>query len=239
MRHMQQRSPWGGVTMLVFGLLVVMVAVWGLMHPRRVSPPPPPPLTAPVITQAPTNPSTESRPRKPPKTSSPEGCQGQAKRPFVPAVVGLEAIGRRTVGAYDWIRTQVDTTHVAISPAVPPVSDPSSFAWTRQSARVGAKTGYTVLTAHTYEYGQSLGRDLYEQVRPGDIVRVRSATLQLGCYQVSERLEVNGDAVRAAKLIERVFTEDTHHYLVMFVCSGERLGPGKWSHTTALIAQPV
>ena len=101
--------------------------------------------------------------------------------------------------------------------------------------RPGDREGNALLNAHTWPDGTAIGNALLADLDEGDRI-VAGSDHGTMCYQVSERIEVRADSREAA---ERYFARSGPHQLAIVVCSGERLGPGEWTHRTIWYAAPV
>jgi hypothetical protein len=120
-------------------------------------------------------------------------------------------------------------------PGVPPLTEAgkSLFAWDRaQGIRPGDPAGNVLLNAHTWPDGSALGNRLLARVHRGDRVVVHGADVRL-CYRVTERVEV-----LAVQGLPRYYTQDGPPQLAILVCSGRRLGPGRWEKRTVWFASP-
>ncbi len=101
--------------------------------------------------------------------------------------------------------------------------------------RPGDREGNALLNAHTWPDGTAIGNSLLAELDEGDriIVGADQGTI---CYDVSDRVEVLADSPAAA---QRYFAQSGPPQLAIVVCSGERLGPGVWTHRTIWYAAPV
>jgi sortase (surface protein transpeptidase) len=107
------------------------------------------------------------------------------------------------------------------------------FAWDReQGIRPGDPAGNVLLNAHTWPDGSALGNRLLAGLQVGDRIVVRGADDRL-CYRVTERVEVAADAD-----MPRYYETAGPPQLAILVCSGRRLGPGKWEKRTVWFASP-
>ncbi|WP_157514898.1 class F sortase [Nocardioides sp. J54] len=107
--------------------------------------------------------------------------------------------------------------------------------WDDQT-RPGSGRGSVVLVAHTWPDGSALGNALLRRTRVGArlVLRNHDGALR-ACYRVTERRQYRADAVPRA----RTFRSWGPEQLVVVVCSGRRLGPGRWTHRTVWYASPV
>ncbi|GAA0618820.1 hypothetical protein GCM10009547_21490 [Sporichthya brevicatena] len=101
--------------------------------------------------------------------------------------------------------------------------------------RPGARTGNALFNAHTWPDGSALGNALLRELHEGESIVVSSDEGRF-CYEVSQRVEVRANSREAA---ERYFARGGPHQIAIVVCSGKRLGPGKWTHRTIWYASPV
>jgi hypothetical protein len=118
-------------------------------------------------------------------------------------------------------------------PGVPPTSAKHVFAWDRDGVQAGASEGHVLLNTHTHPDGSALGNALLAKLQEGDLMVLRAGPSAV-CYRVSKRvqvLETKGYPGWAAI--------DGPPKVVIVVCSGKRLGPGRWTHRTLWFADPV
>jgi hypothetical protein len=112
------------------------------------------------------------------------------------------------------------------------------FAWDRAAGvRPGDDTGVVRLTAHTYPHdtpAPALGNLLLDRLRTGAQLRVLGAGGELACYEVTRRQRVRADAT-----LTSYYDTSGKHRLAILVCSGQRRGPGDWTHRTVWYADPV
>lgn len=106
--------------------------------------------------------------------------------------------------------------------------------WDRQT-RPGARVGTVILDAHTWPDGSALGNALLRSLRSGALIAVRLADGRTACYQVRARRSYPASRVPRT----RAFRSWGPEQLVMVVCSGKRLGPGRWTRRTVWYAVPV
>jgi hypothetical protein len=125
-------------------------------------------------------------------------------------------------------------------PGVPPLTTAGklSFGWDAGGARPGASRGNVNLDTHTWPDGTALGNKLLRGLRTGGILALKGTGGHVQCYRVVDKLEVPIDAV-PRKVLDRVFATAGPARLTLIVCSGTRLGPGKWTHRTLWYADPV
>lgn len=206
---MRRRSLLAAATALV--LVAVAVTVW-------------------LVQRAGDEPAPRATPTSAPSTTStpaPDQCAEAASRPFTPTSVTLS--DRR----YRVLALPRDGRNV---PGVPPLTAAgrTEVAWDRPPGiKPGSSRGNVLLNAHTWPDGSALGNRLLRSLHRGDriVVHGRSATQ---CYEVTRRIEVRADG-------------DAHGYydrtgrpqVAIVVCSGERTGPGQWSHRTLWFAKAI
>jgi hypothetical protein len=156
-------------------------------------------------------------------------CKTTAKAGFVPHQIAIRGVVRRApvlaVG-----RRAGDV------PGTPPVNSYGKrvFAWDAPGVRPGSRRGNVLVNAHTWPDGSALGNRLLGRLYGGAVVRVVGSSKQ-ACYRVTQRLYVPAD--RAP--LGRIYNAYGSSHLVIIVCSGRRLGPGRWSHRTVWFANPV
>lgn len=90
--------------------------------------------------------------------------------------------------------------------------------------------------AHTWPDGSALGNALLRSLRRGgQITFAGRGGDEVACYRVTQRR-----SYRAERLPRRkAFRDWGPEQLVIVVCSGKRLGPGRWTHRTVWYATPV
>ena len=161
--------------------------------------------------------------------SVPPDCRSGASRPFTPTSVAIGGVtGRARV-----LALPRDAEGV---PGVPPLTSAgkTEFAWDRPPGiRPGERRGNVLLNAHTWPDGTALGNHLLAGLHEGDriVVRGRGASL---CYRVTDRVSVPADAAG-----DRYYDRTGRPQLAIVVCSGVRLGPGKWTERTLWFATPL
>lgn len=121
-------------------------------------------------------------------------------------------------------------------PGVPPLTSAGKllFAYDRaQGIRPGDPAGNVLLNAHTWPDGSALGNRLLARLHVGDRIVVHGEDARL-CYRVTERVEVT-----AAQGLPRYYARTGPPQLAIVVCSGRRLGPGRWEKRTVWFAGPA
>lgn len=101
--------------------------------------------------------------------------------------------------------------------------------------RPGDRQGNALLNAHTWPDGSAIGNDLLADLHKGDSIVAAGEQGQI-CYEITDRVQVRTDSRKAKK---RYFAKTGPPQLAIVVCSGKRLGPGKWTHRTIWYAAPV
>lgn len=101
--------------------------------------------------------------------------------------------------------------------------------------RPGSGKGSVITVAHTWPDGSALGNSLLRSTRKGAVIVVSGKGGATACYRVKQRA-----SYRAAKVPRtKAFRYWGPEQLVIVVCSGKRLGPGRWTHRTIWYAAPV
>lgn len=184
-----------------------------------------PKSVAPSATPTPTSEAPD--PTKGP--AFPEGCEQQAKRPFVPTMLTIDGVTENA----PVLALQRDAQGV---PGVPALSAEAKldFAWDEPGIKPGSRKGNVLMNTHTWPDGTAMGNKLLDGLQEGDLMRVANDSEVL-CYRVTEREEVSIENPP----LDKVYDFDGKPQLVMIVCSGERIGPGQWTHRTLWFASPV
>lgn len=153
-------------------------------------------------------------------------CDRSARAGFVPTEISVEGVVRRArVLAVP--RTPNDV------PGVPPVNEKNVFAWDLGGVEPGSDTGHVLLNTHTWPDGSAMGNALLGALEVGDELVLRGDG-RFACYRVTERVEVrDSDGFPGYK------ATDGPPEVVIIVCSGERTGPGQWTHRTLWFAEPI
>jgi hypothetical protein len=180
-------------------------------------PPPIPPL--------PIFPPPEPPPPPPPPS---HGCS-TAGRPFVPRSVDIPGIA-------DQVPVLALPRDARNNPGTPPLSDEGKeeMAFDLGSGvRPGDSRGNALFNAHTWPDGSALGNRLLAQLQEGDDMVVHGKAGWI-CYRVVDRVEVPADDPGT-----RYYATAGRPQLAIVVCSGKRLGPGRWTMRTIWYAAPV
>ena len=153
--------------------------------------------------------------------------------PFTPRVVSVPGV----VAAAPALALSRGPTNV---PGVPPLTAAGKhvFGWDVGGSRPGARVGNVNLDAHTWPDGTALGNALLRGLHTGGVLALKGAGEHVQCYRVVDELEVRIDAV-PLRVLDRVYATSGAARLTIIVCSGTRLGPGKWTHRTLWYADPV
>lgn len=157
----------------------------------------------------------------------------QVDRGVVPSTLEIDGVlGRTKVLARGQDRYGV--------PRPPPLTARGKWqlAWDDDSVRPGDPEGVVRLTAHTYPRGgagtPALGNLLLARLRPGARLQVAGRGGERLCYRVTRRQQVRADAS-----LSGYYDTVGAPRLAILVCSGRRLGPGRWTHRTVWYAEPV
>lgn len=156
-------------------------------------------------------------------------CTPRARSPFQPVTITVPGV---TDGA-TVLALARDASDV---PGVPPLSGSGkhAFAWDAPGIAPGEPRGNVLLNAHTWPDGSAMGNRLLAGLHVGDLFALRGEAGSRLCYRVTERSEVPFDTPGG-----RVYDEQGPPQAVIIVCSGERSGPGHWTHRTLWFASPV
>ncbi|GAA3528792.1 class F sortase [Nocardioides daeguensis] len=151
-------------------------------------------------------------------------------RAFNPTTATIPAIGR-SVGVLRVRRTPSGAV------GAPPVSDRGKWLMSRDpQRRPGGRKGTVIMAAHTWPDGTALGNALLGSLQAGDLLVLGSRGGKVAaCYQVTRRREYAVNRVPRRKALRSGGPER----VVIIVCSGTRLGPGRWTHRTLWYATPV
>lgn len=153
-------------------------------------------------------------------------CDRSAREGFVPTEISVDGVVRRA----PVLAVPRDDADV---PGVPPVNEKHVFAWDLGGVEPGSAAGHVLLNTHTWPDGSAMGNQLLGAFDVGDELVLRGEG-RFACYRVSERVEVREeDGFPGYK------ATDGPPRVVIIVCSGDRLGPGRWTHRTLWFAEPV
>lgn len=203
------------ITLAVVGALVVVLLAWFLRTGPEPEPAAAPSDAPPASTEAP----------------APPPCTTTATAPFTPTSVTVPG----AIEAADVL----PVPPVGEVSGTLPESEGRAFAWEPSpGATPGSAQGNVLLNVHTFPGGGANGNVLLDELQVGGQVVLTGtapdgSAVQL-CYVVSERLEM-----AATELLPRYYATDGPPQVAIVVCSGERRGPGDWSHRTVWFASPV
>lgn len=154
-------------------------------------------------------------------------CGRPATKPFTPKNVTISGV----VKDARVLALPRDDNNV---PAVPPTSAKYSFAWDRPPGiKPGSDRGNVLLNAHTWPDGSAVGNVMLDKLDDGDRIILRGGKSEL-CYTVTKRVEVLAkDGYRP------YYDREGSPKIALIVCSGQRLGPGNWTHRTIWFAEPM
>ncbi len=205
------------------GLTVVLAVVAWLVWPEggpseRSAAAPRSPSSSPAPTSAPT---------ELPGPTLPASCAEPAAQPFRPARLSIDGV----VEDAEVVGLPRDPRDV---PGVLPFSDGDAFAWDRAPGiSPGSHRGNVLLNTHTWADGSALGNALLGGLDLGDVIVLQGQRRTL-CYRVTRRIEV-----LASEGYPPYYDTDGPPRVALIVCSGERTGPGEWSHRTIWFGRPV
>jgi hypothetical protein len=193
--------------------------------PIGIGPLPLPPIPLPPLPFFPP-PAPPPPPPPPPKPS--HGCS-TASRPFVPRMISLEGIDDRI----PVLALPRDSRNNA---GVPPLDSAgkAEMAFDLGSGiEPGDPQGNSLFNAHTWPDGSALGNRMLAALQEGDAIVVRGKPGYI-CYRVTERVEVSAEDPG-----KRYYATTGKPQIALVVCSGRRLGPGRWTMRTIWFASPV
>lgn len=183
---------------------------------------------APAVDAAPsagrsTSGTTESPTREPTRDTL---CGPGAARPFTPDRITIRGVVDAEV-----VGVPRDSRGVT---GVLSLSDKERFAWDPPpGVRPGTEHGNVLINTHTWSDGSAAGNALLDGLHVGDRIVLRGEG-QVQCYEVHERAEVEEDA-----RVPSYYDTDGPPQVAIVVCSGERTGPGEWTHRTLWFARAV
>lgn len=199
-------------------VLVLLALVAGLLVERTGGRPGPVAVGPSAVPSAVPSPSPSPTP----------GCS-TAIGAFVPTSVTIPAVAQQV----PVIALYRDARGI---PGVPPISSAgkSELAFDLGSGiRPGDPSGNALLNAHTFPDGSALGNRLLAKLEPGDPIFVDGPLGKI-CYQVTDRVEV---PVTDKGI--RYYATSGQPQIAIIVCSGKRVGPGRWTKRTMWYASPV
>jgi hypothetical protein len=155
-------------------------------------------------------------------------CATPARHPFSPTRAAVARVGRnitvlamaRTAGGF---------------PGLPPLtsSGKKAFAWDREGPKPGSAYGNVRFNAHTYPDGSALGNRLLSRLKVGNRIVLYGANGVALCYRVNRKV------VTTPARLGGYYSTSGKPKLAIVVCSGRRLGPGKWTNRTIWYAKPT
>lgn len=199
-------------------VLVVVLAV-GITLVVRPGDEPAPPAAADRTT-------SEAAPTVSPGATVEPDCVGGVQGSFRPQRFTVAGV----VDAAEVIALPRDERNV---PGVPALDDKHVLAWDRGGIEPGSTQGNVLLNTHTWPDGSAMGNTLLDELGRGDRIMLTGDGSSL-CYEVTRRIEV-----RAADGYPPYYDTEGPPQLAIVVCSGERTGPGEWTHRTLWFASPV
>lgn len=201
---------------IIVAALIVALLVWWLNREEETAPALVAPVPVEIATPTPTSPPVVRE----------DPCAKQARTGFEPTTMSVEGVtrGATVLGLPRDARGVV---------GVPPVNDKDAFAWDLGGVEPGSAEGHVLLNTHTWPDGSAMGNQLLDTLEVGDELRL-SRPGKIACYEVTERVEV-----RVEDGYPGWSATDGPPQVVIVVCSGERRGPGDWSHRTLWFAEPI
>ncbi len=182
----------------------------------------------PVLGGGDDDPEPKRRPRPQPQPLS--DCS-TATSPFIPRAVDIPTLE-------SWVPVIALRRDRRGVPGTPPTTSRGRghMAFDLDSnVRPGDARGNTLLNAHTWPDGTALGNALLAELDEGDELVLRGESGRV-CYEVTDRIQVrDGDPKARA----RYYSKRGSPQVAIIVCSGTRLGPGRWTHRTMWFASPV
>ena len=157
----------------------------------------------------------------------PGPCDGGAKTGFVPTSVDIQDVAKG-LQVLALPRDAYDT------PSTPPETQAGKFAvaWDAPGNKPGGKYGNVLLNTHTWPDGSALGNALLDKMHQGSLLTLRRGDTKL-CYRVTREVQVPASAD-----YPDFWIDDGPPQMAIIVCSGQRLGPGNWSHLTIWFGVP-
>lgn len=213
--------PGARTLVILVALAAVLTVVAGLLTLDRWSPDARPAPAA-VVPPASTTAAPPAAPSAPP-----DPCARPSAAGFVPRFLSVEGVVRRAP-------VRGVPRDAAGVPGVLPSADKHAVAWDLGGVEPGTRRGHVLLNTHTWPDGSALGNRLLDGLAEGGMLRLGGPGGALACYEVVERVEV-----REEDGYPGWDRADGAPRVVIVVCSGERLGPGRWTHRTLWFARPV
>jgi hypothetical protein len=156
----------------------------------------------------------------------PAVCRTPARRGFIPKRATIALVGR-----------DIPVLAMGRGPGRIPLPPPltsygkRSFAWDKYGPKPGSRHGNVRFNAHTYPDGSALGNKLLRRLWVGNRIIVRGRYSAI-CYRVTRRIVVSPLKIGA------YYNTTASPKLAIVVCSGRRLGPGRWTKRTIWYAWP-
>ncbi len=151
-------------------------------------------------------------------------CGDAHSAPFTPDRISVEGV----VDDAEVIATPRDSSGV---PGVLPLSSTEEFAWDAGGIRPGEPRGNVLLNTHTWPDGSAMGNRLLRDLDLGDRIVLAGEGHEL-CYEVTRVVKV-----LASQGYPPYYATGGPPRVAIIVCSGERTGPGEWSHRTMWFAR--
>ncbi len=154
--------------------------------------------------------------------------------PVVPSTLSIDGV----LAATEVLSRGQDRAGV---PKPPPLTARGRWqlAWDKASGvRPGGSAGVVRLTAHTYPRDRAqepaLGNLLLARLHPGARIQLVGTKGERLCYDVTRR-----QRLRSTASLSGFYDTTGAPRLAILVCSGERRGPGDWTHRTIWWAHPT
>lgn len=147
---------------------------------------------------------------------------------------------RPTVARFSSVPRKFDVVRVARTASgaigTPPVTERGKrlVGWDPHTKPASGR-GSVILDAHTWPSGDALGNTLLRKLRRDDMITLSSGSKKRACYRVTKRQSYPVKRFPQRKAFRTWGKEQ----VVIVVCSGKRLGPGRWTHRTVWYAVPV
>lgn len=121
-------------------------------------------------------------------------------------------------------------------PRTPAISNSGKrmVAWSSSHAAPGASRGNVLMNAHTYPDGSALGNQMLKSTGVGSLIMVSGPYGNM-CYRVTKRVVYNPSGKKLAK---QYYNQAGYNQLAIVVCSGKRIGKGRWTKRTVWYASP-
>jgi hypothetical protein len=156
-------------------------------------------------------------------------CATTATSGFRPVGARVDVLGRE----FRVVRVRRTASGAIGTPPVT-AAGKTMVGWDR-GIRPGEGVGSVILDAHTWPDGSALGNALLSRLRAGHTFSLRAADGRTVCYRVRARRSYPAARVPRSKAFRTWGPEQA----VIVVCSGRRLGPGRWARRTVWYAEPL